>query len=335
MTIDGSRVFQCISAFAKKEWMEKFDFSVKFNQNKDKKDQRKINYQKTSIIKNTELSSFSIVEHVAPDWVLSASEEINAELAQRHFEESFIIIQRVEDFLVQNRVKIDIQIVEEISEKMKNIKQKLATDLLKELSKIQSGNLPIRTCRRPLRLLIEMGKSREACGNFLRVCTFSIRTSQRQARRNNITVSDLFFCDVAQVASEFLRAFKNHVACTSALAVWCNGELQYFVSQLVKHYLTKGTALENVAKVVESVRKPCSKLSELGLNLTYHMEGLLRTTLTRLIEECKFRLIEPIGRTEDVWQPCNLHNKTNLQNTIKDFALLDIDLKTLITGNPK
>lgn len=45
-----------------------------------------------------------------------------------------------------------------------------------------------------------------------------------------------------------------------ALVVWCNAELQYFASQIIKHYLGKGTQLEVVAKFVEGIRKPCAKV---------------------------------------------------------------------------
>ncbi|XP_063704483.1 exocyst complex component 8 isoform X2 [Culicoides brevitarsis] len=326
MTMDGSRIFQCISAAAKIEWMEKFDLAIKFNQRKEKiiKGNNELPISKKSSNCSTD------IQH-APDWVIYSSEEINAELTQRHFEDAFSLIQRTEDYLTNHKIN-NIKNLDEIHDKIRYIKRKLASDLLRELSNIQSGNLPVRICRRPLKILIEMGKSREACGNFLRVCTMSIRSSQRQARRNNLSISDLFFCDVAQVASEFLRAFKNNMACTSALVVWCNSELKYFVSQLVKHYLTKGTPLENIAIIVESIRVPCYKLTELGINLTYHMEGLLRSTLHYLLEECKRRIIETIERSEDICQPCNLHSKSNLQDTIKEFALLGIDIQMLVTG---
>lgn len=110
-------------------------------------------------------------------------------------------------------------------------------------------------------------------------------------------------------------------------------ELQYFASQLIKHYLTKDTQLEMVAKVVEGVREPCSKLTEIGLDLSYHMEGLLRNTLEQLLEEAKYRLVESIGRTEDVWQPYNLQTKTNLRNVLKEFDALGLDMKPLVTGD--
>lgn len=117
------------------------------------------------------------------------------------------------------------------------------------------------------------------------------------------------------------------------MVVWCNYELQYFASQLIKHYLTKGSQLEAVANCVEGVREPCAKLSEIGLDLLYHMEGLLRPTLEQIIEESRFRLIETFGRTEKVWQPYNLQTKTNLKSVLRELDSLGIDMKSQVTGD--
>lgn len=118
-----------------------------------------------------------------------------------------------------------------------------------------------------------------------------------------------------------------------ALVVWCNYELQYFASQLIKHYLTKGSQLESVAKYVDGVREPCAKLSEIGLDLLYHMEGLLRTTLEQILEESRLRLIETISRTEKVWQPYNLQSKSNLRTVLRELDALGIDVKSQVTGD--
>lgn len=118
-----------------------------------------------------------------------------------------------------------------------------------------------------------------------------------------------------------------------ALVVWCNAELQYFASQLIKHYLTKGSQLEDVAKLVEGVRKPCAQLTEIGLDLSYHMEGLLRGTLEQLIEESRYRLIDTIGRTEKVWTPYNLQTKSNLRSTLRDLEAAGINMKEQVTGD--
>ena len=337
-TADGPRIFQCITQMMKNEWIEKFDLAIK-PQVKHKKGPApqppKIEQQR-SIDSEMTLSptseSLLTIENSAPDWLATAPEEIQAEIAQRHFEDSLQLIQKCEEYLSKDST---FHNAAEIGEKIKNLKTNLSSVLMHELSSAQSRSLQaaLRSSRRPLKLLVEMDKSREACGILLKVCTSAIRTSQRQARRNNLAVSELFFCDVAQVASEFLRAFNSKASCTSALIVWCNTELQHFASQLIKHYLTKDTQLEAVARCVEGVREPCAKLTEIGLDLSYHMEGLLRSTLEQLLEEARFRLIDSIGRQEEVWQPYNLQSKTSLRNQLKEFDQLGLDMRSHVTGD--
>lgn len=129
-----------------------------------------------------------------------------------------------------------------------------------------------------------------------------------------------------------MQFFKQNFI-ISALVVWCNTELQYFASQLIKHYLTKGTPLESVAKTVQNVREPCAKLTEIGLDLSYYMEGLIRGPLEQLIEESRFRLIETIGRTEESWVPYNLQTKSNLRQLLKEINVLGIDMNSFVTGD--
>lgn len=349
ITSDGSRIYQTINAAAKTEWIEKFEVSIKFNQPlsgaaKSKKgpapqpprtlQKQKSSIETQSIGSDATLSPTASImtENLAPEWLNSAPEEIQAEIAQRHFEDSLTLIQKCEDYLHKNPTFYNS---EDIHDKVKSLKTILSSVLLHELSTAQCRDLQsvLRSSRRLLKLLVEMGKSREASSILLKVCTTAIRTSQRQARRNNLPVSELFFCDLAQVASEFLRAFQTQVACTSALVVWSNDELQYFSQQLIKHYLTKGTSLETVAKVVESVREPCAQLTKIGLDLSYYMEGLLRGSLEQLIEESRCRLIENIGRTEEIWQPYNLGSKSNLRVLVKELNAMGIDLTELVTGD--
>lgn len=349
ITSDGSRIYQTVNIAAKTEWIEKFEVSVKFNQPmssavKSKKgpapqppktlQKQKSSFETQSICSDATLSPTASImtENLAPEWLNTAPEEIQAEIAQRHFEDSLTLIQKCEDYLQKNPPFYNF---EDIQDKIKSLKTILSSVLLHELSIAQCRDLQsvLRSSRRLLKLLVEMGKSREASSILLKVCTTAIRTSQRQARRNNLPVSELFFCDLAQVASEFLRAFQSQVACTSALVVWSNDELQYFSQQLIKHYLTKGTSLETVAKVVESVREPCSQLTKIGLDLSYYMEGLLRGPLEMLIEESRYRLIEAISRTEEIWQPYNLGSKSNLRILVKELNAMGIDLTELVTGD--
>jgi hypothetical protein len=349
ITSEGNRIFQTINASARTEWIEKFEATLKFNQPttgpaKSRKgpapqppkqlQKQRSSIETQSICSDVTLSPTASImtENLAPEWLVTAPEEIQAEIAQRHFEDSLQLIQKCEDYIHKNP---EFYNVSEIQEKIKNLKTILSSVLLHELSVAECRDLQsvLRSSRRLLKLLVEMGKSRESSTILLKVCTTAIRTSQRQARRNNLPVSELFFCDLAQVASEFLRAFQTQAACTSALTVWSNDELQYFAQQLIKHYLSKGTSLEAVAKVVESVREPCAQLTKIGLDLSYYMEGLLRVTLEQLIEESRGRLIENVNRTEEIWQPYNLVSKSNLRVLLKEMNGIGMDLSEHVTGD--
>lgn len=349
ITPDGTKIFQCKNLAGKNEWLEKFDAAIKYNPTGGVKPSKKgpaplpppLQKQASIIADRKSIASdilsptdsMSVAENLAPEWLTSAPEEIQSQIAQRHFEDALAVIQKCEEFYAKDKT---FHNATEVIEKIKALKTDLCQVLINELSNAQSRSLQaaLRSSRRALKLLAEMGKAREACGTLLRVCTTAIRTAQRQARRNNLAVSEVFFCDLAQVASEFLRVFSAQAACTSALIVWCNIELQYFASQLIKHYLTKGTQLESVAKVVEGVRQPCSNLTQIGLDLSYHMEGLLRNTVEQLIEESRFRLIESTGRaTDEAWQPYNLQTKSNLKQMLKDMEALGIDMRPQVTGD--
>ncbi|KAJ6634747.1 Exocyst complex component 8 [Pseudolycoriella hygida] len=345
ITPDGAKIFQCISPSTKTEWIEKFEMCIKFQQIKPKKgpaprppiqlQQQKSMIDTKSIASDLTMSpdTQSMKINWGPDWLLMAPEEILVLIAQRHFEDSLAMISKCEEYFTRDSTFHNSG---EIIDKIKQLKLNLSNVLLLELSNCQSRSLhaALRSSRRPLKLLAEMGKAREACGTLLKVCSAAIRTSQRQARRNNLAISELFFCDLAQVSSEFLNAFKSKGACISTLVVWCNIELQYFASQLIKHYLTKGTQLEAVAKCVEGVRKPCAQLTEIGLDLSYHMEGLLRNSVEQLIEESRIRLVETMQcRSEDMWQPYNLQTKSHLKTLLRELDAVGIDLQSQVTGD--
>ncbi|XP_055716486.1 exocyst complex component 8 [Phlebotomus papatasi] len=344
ITPDGSRIFQCISPSAKAEWIEKFEVSMKGHQRhrKGPAPLPPMAVRQKSIVDTVSLSSDATLsptlEHpsapliFAPDWLSSAPEEIQALIAQRHFEDTLALLQKCEEYLARDS---SFHGAQDMKEKIKSLKASLVSVLLLELSASQSRSLQaaLRSARRPLKLLAEMRKSREACGALLGVCTTAIRTAQRQARRNNLGVAEIFFCDLAQVVAEFVGAFGTQAACTASLVVWCHQELQYFASQLIKHYLGKGTDLEAVANCVELVRVPCAKLTEIGLDVGYHMEGLLRPTLEGLLQESKDRLIGATQRMEDNWQPFNLRTKQALRTTMKEFEVFGINLKPLVTGD--
>lgn len=159
------------------------------------------------------------LEDETPEWLSTASEEIQTLVAQRHFEDAQSLIKRTQEFLrlAENTKKV-LQAAS-IGEKMKQQEQQLTNVLIKELSNSHNRNLQIalRAARRPLRILVDMGRSRQASATLLKVCTVSLRVAQREARRNNAEISELFFRDLTQVACDFLRAFEQQPACVSGM----------------------------------------------------------------------------------------------------------------------
>lgn len=65
------------------------------------------------------------------------------------------------------------------------------------------------------------------------------------------------------------------------------------------------------------------------------MEGLLRNSLEQIIEDCRLRLVETIGRTEETWQPYNLQTKSNLKATLRELDGLRVDMRPQVTGDTR
>lgn len=212
-----------------KEWIERFEVALKSGQTvrlvpgkkspapqpPTKLQPQRSTIETKSITESKDLSLDVVSINWGPDWLQTAPEEIQAMIAQRHFEDTLTLITKCEEYLGKNST---VHGATDFSDKIKRLKSNLSTVLLLELSSCQSRSLhaALRSSRRPLKLLSEMGKAREACGTLLKVCSLAIRTSQRQARQNNLEISELFFCDLAQVASEFLKAFSAQAACISS-----------------------------------------------------------------------------------------------------------------------
>lgn len=185
----------------------------------------------------------------APEWLVLAQDEIHTLIAQRHFQDALTWITKCEEhFAADSSFYNATEIIQKVKNwhaiwpgvfcrnsiwscefQIKDLKNELSTVLLDELSKCQTRSLyaALISSRVKLKLLADMNKEREACGTMLKVCTAAIRSSQQQARRNNLEVSQLFFCDLAQVASEFLKAFKSKGACMSSKPTKPNHSIPY------------------------------------------------------------------------------------------------------------
>lgn len=129
ITSEEAKVFQCISATIKNEWIEKFEKALKFNQMKRKQNAQasknkvaRSNKQKSTdsnISKSTTKNSLAseamsptstISENefvrnninYAPEWLLTVHEEIHTLIAQRHFEDALGLITKCEEYFAKD-----------------------------------------------------------------------------------------------------------------------------------------------------------------------------------------------------------------------------------------
>lgn len=119
---EESKVFQCISATIKNEWIEKFEKALKFNQMKRKQNAQvfkkipsRSNKQMSadsnvskSTTKNSLESESTMSENetsninLAPEWLLTVHEEIHTLIAQRHFEDALGLITKCEEYFTKD-----------------------------------------------------------------------------------------------------------------------------------------------------------------------------------------------------------------------------------------
>lgn len=228
ITPDGSKIFQSITAAGKSEWIEQLEVAFRWDQQQKKTHKKgpapqppknKVAHTPTSE-KSIDLSSADgqaskiVEENYGPEWIHTATDEIQTFIAQRHFEDAESLVKRCQEYLQHDKGFVNAT---EIDLKIQQLEKQLMEVLLQELSKCHARNLQValRSSRRCLQILVNMGKARQACGTLLKVCSIALRTAQREARKNNAEISELFFCDLAQVACEFLASFESQPACVS------------------------------------------------------------------------------------------------------------------------
>lgn len=228
ITPDGSKIFQSITAAGKTEWIEQFEVALKWDQQQKKSKKGPAPQPPKNKVANTPPTSEKSVDltptetppktipegNSVSELINTSADEIQTYIAQRHFEEAESLVKRCQELLSQNK---NVENANELELKVQQLEKQLTEVLLQELSKCHARNLQValRSSRRCLQILVNMGKARQACGTLLKVCSIALRTAQREARKNNAEISELFFCDLAQVACEFLQSFETQPACVS------------------------------------------------------------------------------------------------------------------------
>jgi exocyst complex component 8 len=140
--------------------------------------------------------------------------------------------------------------------------------LMKELevSPDRSFQGGLRAARRAVRLLNMLGCSTQACKLFLELSSSIIKTQLKRTMREGVTVlfitqlGHIFFSNVKDIMSEFLKSFPSSPSCMSAFVVWVGVELTNFTSLLNKHIFLPQSSLDSIAECFTSIRKQCAEV---------------------------------------------------------------------------
>lgn len=208
---------------------------------------------------------------IHPDWVMEAPEELDVFVAQRHFDEALTLLQKTKEYIAQHNqsnTQLDHALVD-IQRKVEQRHTILTEVLMKELEvnpdkSLQGG---LRGARKAVRLLNQLGRSRQSCDLFLKLCSSMLKTQYKRVKREGSTnmyvryLSSVVFTNLCHMTEEFLRAFPDSPSCTSAFIVWASTELNLFTTHFVKQVFVPQTNLSTLAECVVLIRFQCERVS--------------------------------------------------------------------------
>ncbi|XP_071945087.1 exocyst complex component 8-like [Antedon mediterranea] len=261
------------------------------------------------------------------DWLTELPEDLDMCIAQRNFEDAVDLIIKTNDYLKEvpacpalkdMRARVDHRI-------------ELLTDvLIRELSVSPDRSLRggPQVTRRPVRELIRLGRAIKACDLFLKNRSEAIKQSIRQLRIEGATtvyitkLCNVFFTHMFETGKEFRKAFANHPGCFSAFVVWANAELKGYVNHFSRQALSKQTNLSVVAECVTIARTYCSKLSAIGLDLSFALNSLLVKGIRDAMYYNKDQLIEAARHRniEEKWYQLNLRNPSSANVLVQEMV---------------
>ncbi|KAK6617456.1 hypothetical protein RUM43_014465 [Polyplax serrata] len=307
-----TRLFQCSSTEAKKEWLDKLDQAKKTiltNEKVKRESSQNQSSEETAVMESPtnffdEESIFCNIN--LPEWFLESPEEVDVLIAERHFESALELLLKCKEYFDGAQANKDDSVLNDVRNKLEIRKKYLIDVLMKELEVSPEKSLQggLRAARRAVRLLIALNKTTQACDLMLRLCTSIMKKELKCVKREGATVlyiqqlGTIFYHTLLDVVEEFRRVFPPLPACSAALVVWTNSELTHFMAHLCEY----------------------------GLDLQYQMDGMLHKPVTIALQDARDKLIEAVKHraTEEKWHPMNLQNKNNLNKVIQELNDLDL-----------
>jgi len=346
MMFPDTRVLQCANAADKREWLEAFDLAKKLKLKKENgptspaligpADVKSSNNYNASLNPFSENETTSQTQYdmkpaemeTIPDWLLEVADDLDVCIAQRDFEEAVNLIEKNRTYWAN--ISPNLMIVHrELKIKTDNRIRQLSEVLMSELrvspeKSLQGGP---RGASRAVLLLSRLGQASQACDLFLKHRTALLKHSLRQLKTEGATVlyikriTGLFFPFVVDTGKEIARVFPKNQVCASAFVIWSRNEVSKFSNNFKKHVFTPQSTLTTVADCVSLFRSQCEQLIDIGLDLTFFLEGEIRLPVERCLMDAREKLMESVKvrAIEDKWRPISFANKSGIRRLANDM----------------
>nr|CAG4641498.1 EOG090X021B [Eurycercus lamellatus] len=348
MMFPDTRVLQCANSTDKREWLDAFDLAKKLKSKKKTgtpgpaasvaadssyDDSNNPFAEDESSICDESEKSISIVKsseptESIPDWLLEVADDLDVYVAQRDFEEAVSLVERNRIFWDGATSSI-INLHRDLKLKIDGRIRQLSDVLMNELKVTPEKSLQggPRAASRAVLLLVRLGQAAQACDLFLKHRTALLKHNLRQLKTEGATalyikrITGVFFPFLVDTGREISRVFANNRVCASAFVVWSRNEVNKFGNNFKKHVFTPQSTLTTVAECVALVRSHSEQLVEIGLDLTFYLEGELRMPVERCLRDAREKLMESVKlrALEDKWRPVNFNSKTGLARFADDM----------------
>jgi hypothetical protein len=251
----------------------------------------------------------------AVDWLKDAPEILDVCIAQRDFDKAMELIDDAKGFLKNFS---DSHALRDVRARINHRITQLSTVLMKELESSPSGSLRggPRAARRAVGLLIKLGHATKACQLFLlnhqSIIRHDLDDVKNEEGANVLYVGNMsavFVSGLKNAAIEFQRAFCSNHGSYSSFVVWCMNELQEFCKRC-EPVIFKNVPLTTVTDCLIAIRKECTSLTAIGLDLSFRMMSNFHVQILEALSNEKEDIINQcsLSATPEKWKPLDLEN---------------------------
>ncbi|XP_072415072.1 exocyst complex component 8 [Chiloscyllium punctatum] len=322
-----TRVFQAENAKVKKEWLEILDQTKKNKALTERleveKEEAKARLMvaeeekqprplspKTNPFEDESDPAMELVD-LSLEWIQELPEDLDVCIAQRDFEGAVDLLDKLTEYLSGATSQPGVR---QLRSRVDQRVRRLTDVLMYELSPGRSLRGGPRATRRAVSQLIRLGQSTKACELFLKNRAAAVQTAIRQLRIEGATLlyihklCNIFFTGLLDTAKEFEMDFAGDSGCYSAFVVWSRSATRLFVDAFSKQVFDSKESLSTTAECVEVAKEHCSKLSEIGLDLTFTLQALLVKDIKAALHSYKGIIMEATKHrnSEEMWRRMNL-----------------------------